>query len=79
MFGFLTPQQLFLVVQKKPDCPISKIGLSGFHGLKPQDRPYPFTAFLTSLSLSLKNNREGDPKTPFGDSLVPLWNLGVLG
>jgi hypothetical protein len=48
-----------------------------FAGLKPLDRPYPFTIF-SLLSLH-KNNHEGDPKTPFGDSLVPPWNLGVLG
>jgi hypothetical protein len=48
----------------------------------------PFTIFLTSLSpspffsllsLSLKNNREGIPKTPIGDPLVPPWNLRVVG
>jgi hypothetical protein len=71
MSGFLAPPIAVLVVQEKPDYPI-------FAGLKPQDRPYPFTVFLTYLSLSLKNNHEGDPKTPFGDSLVPPWNLRVL-
>jgi hypothetical protein len=65
--GFGTPTTI-LVVQEKPDCPVSKIGLSSFVGLKPQDRPYPFTVFLISLSLTIKNNYEGDPKTPFGDS-----------
>jgi hypothetical protein len=50
-------------------------------GLKPLDRPYPFTVFLSSLSLSLslKNNHEDDLKTSIGDPLVLLWNLGVLG
>jgi hypothetical protein len=40
-----------------------------------------FSHFSLSLSLSdtLKNNREGGPKIPFGDSLVPPWNLRVLG
>jgi hypothetical protein len=56
----------------KPDYPV-------FVGLNPPDRTYPFTVFLTSLSLSLKNNSEGDSKTPIGDLLVPPWNLRVLG
>jgi hypothetical protein len=56
---------------QKPDYPV-------FTGLNPLDITYPFTVFLTSLSLSLKNNCEGDPKTPIGDSLIPPWNLGVL-
>jgi hypothetical protein len=73
-------QRLILVVQEKPDCPVSKTGLSGFCGFKPPGRNLTLYHFLTSsLSLSLKNNREGDPKTPIGDFLVPPWNLGVLG
>jgi hypothetical protein len=76
VFGTLT---LVLVVQEKIDYSVSKNGLSGFRGFKPPDRTYPFTVFLTSHSLTLKNNREGDPKTPIGDPLIPPWNLGVLG
>jgi hypothetical protein len=55
----LSYQRLILVVQEKPDYPVSET--------------YPFTIFLTSLSLSHthKNNHEGDPKIPIGDSLVP--------
>jgi hypothetical protein len=74
---FSSYQRLFLVVQEKLDCPVWEAGLSGFRGFKPLDRTYPFTIFLTSLSL--KNNCEGDPKTSIGDFLVPPWNLGVLG
>jgi hypothetical protein len=68
---------MILVVQENSDCPILETGLSGFHLFKPLDRNYHFIIFLTSLSL--KNNREGDPKTLIGNPLVPLWNLGVLG
>jgi hypothetical protein len=80
---FLAPQRLFLVVQEKLDCLVSETGLSDFHGFNPSppppDRTYPFTVFSHfSLSLSLKNNCEGDPKTSIGDPLVPPWNLGVL-
>jgi hypothetical protein len=73
----LSYQRLILVVQEKSDCPVLETGLSGFHRFKPPT--YPFTIFLTSLSHTHKNNREGDTKTPIGDSLVPLWNLGVIG
>jgi hypothetical protein len=75
----LSYQKLILVVQEKSDCPVSETGLFGFHGFKPPGQNLPVHYFLTSLSLSLKNNWEGDPKTPIGDSLVPPWNLGVLG
>jgi hypothetical protein len=75
---FGTPTAV-LDVQEKPNCLVSKTGLSDFHGFKPADRTYPFVVFLTSLSLKLKNNRGGDPKTPIGDPLIPPWNLGVLG
>jgi hypothetical protein len=67
-----------LVVQKKLDYPVSETGLSGFRGFKALDRPYPFTNFPL-FSLTLKNIRKGDPKSPIGDFLVPLWNLRVLG
>jgi hypothetical protein len=59
-------------------CP-GKIGLSGFCGFNPLARTYPFTVFLTSLSHTHKINREGDPKIPIGDSLVPPQKLRVLG
>jgi hypothetical protein len=75
----LSYQRMILVVQEKPDCPVLEIGLSGFHGFKPPGQNLPLHHFLTSLSLTLKNNCEGDPKTPIGDPLVPPWNLGVLG
>jgi hypothetical protein len=75
----LSYQRLILVVQEKPDCPVSEAGLPGFHGFKPPRHNLPLHRFSHfSLSLSLKNNREGDPKTPIGDSLIPPWNLGVL-
>jgi hypothetical protein len=64
-------QGLFGSVLEKLDCLVSETGLSGFCGFNPLDRTYPFTYSLTSLSLSLKNNHEGDPKTHIGDSLVP--------
>jgi hypothetical protein len=79
----LSYQRLIFVVQEKLDCPVQKPDYPVFVGLKHLYRTYPFTVFLSSLSLSLslshKNNREGDPKTPIGDSLVPPWNVGVLG
>jgi hypothetical protein len=56
-------QRVVLIVQEKTDCPISETGLSDFHGFNPLGR--------TSLSLSLKNNREGDTKTPIGNFLIP--------
>jgi hypothetical protein len=68
----LSYPRLILVVQKKSDCSV-------FVGLNPLARTYPFTVFLTSLSLSLKNNCEGNPKTSIGDPLITPWNLGVLG
>jgi hypothetical protein len=73
----LSYQRLILVVQEEPDCPVSETGLSGFHGFKHPGQNLPFHHFLTSLSL--KNDYEGDPKTPNGDPLVPPWNLRVLG
>jgi hypothetical protein len=75
----LSYQRLILVVQEKLNCPILETGLSCFREFKPHDRTSPFTIFLPSLSLFLKNNYEGDPKTPIGDSLVPPRNLRVLG
>jgi hypothetical protein len=71
-------QRLILVIQEKLDCPVSETGLSDFHGFKPPDRTYPFTIF-SLLSLTHKSNREGEPKTPIGGSLISPWNLGVLG
>jgi hypothetical protein len=68
-----------LVVQEKPDYPVFKTGLSSFCGFKPPDRTYSFTVFLTSLSLTLKNNREGDPNIPIGDPLVLRGILKFLG
>jgi hypothetical protein len=76
----LSYHMLIFVVQEKPDYPVSEIGLSDFHLFKPPEQNLPLYHFShLSLSLSLKNNCEGDPKTPIGDPLVPLWNLGVLG
>jgi hypothetical protein len=73
-------QRLILVVQEKLGCLISEIGLSGFRGFKPPRQNIPLHHFSHfSLSLSLKNNHEGDPKSPIGDFLVPPWNLRVLG
>jgi hypothetical protein len=73
----LSYHRLILVVQEKLDCPVFKTRLSGFLLFKPSGQNLPLHHFLTSLSL--KNNHEGDPKTPIGDPLVPPWNLGVLG
>jgi hypothetical protein len=70
---------MFWLSKKNQTIRFLKLDYPVFMGLKPQDRPYPFMVSLSSLSLTLKNNCEGDPKTPFGDSLVPPWNLGVLG
>jgi hypothetical protein len=59
---------------------LGKIGLSNFRGFKPPEQNLPLHHFsYFSLSLSLKNNCEGDPKTPIGDSMILSWNLGVLG
>jgi hypothetical protein len=74
----LNYQSLILVVQEKLDCLISETRLSSFHGFKPPGQNLPLHHF-SYFSLSLKNNREGDPKTPIGDSLVPPWNIRVLG
>jgi hypothetical protein len=75
----LSYQRLILVVQKKSDGPISKTGLPDFRGFKPPGQNLHLHHFLL-LSPSLSQEQpEGDPKTPIGDSLVPLWNLGVLG
>jgi hypothetical protein len=74
----LSYQRLILVLQEKLDCPVSEIGLSGFHGFKPPGQNLPLHWF-SHLSLSHKNNREGGHKTPIGDSFVPPWNLGVFG
>jgi hypothetical protein len=74
----LSYQRLILVVQEKSDCPVSETGLSDFCGFKPPGQNLPIHR-SSHFSLSLKNNREGDPKTPIGDPLVPPWNLGVLG
>jgi hypothetical protein len=67
-----------LVVQEKLDCQVSETELSGFRGFKPPGQNLPIHYF-SHFSLSHKNNCEGDPKTPIGDSFVPPWNLGVLG
>jgi hypothetical protein len=76
----LSYQRLILVVQEKLDCPVSETRLSSFRGFKAPVQNLSLHHFsLFSLSLSHKNNREGDPKTPIGDSLVPPWNVGVLG
>jgi hypothetical protein len=63
------------------DCRFQKSDYSVFAGLNPMDRTYPFTIFLTSLSLSHthKNNCEGDPKTPIGDFLFLRGILKFLG
>jgi hypothetical protein len=37
----------------------------------------PHISLLTLLFSSF--NREGDPKTPIGDFLIPPWNLRALG
>jgi hypothetical protein len=62
----LSYQKLILVVEEKPDYLV-------FAGLNPlTELPRsPFFSLL-SLSLSLKNNHEGDPKIPIGDFLIPL-------
>jgi hypothetical protein len=76
----LSYQTLILVVQEKPDYLVLETGLSGFCGFKPPGQNLPLHRFSHfSLSHTHKNNREGDSKTPIGDSLVPSWNLGVLG
>jgi hypothetical protein len=64
-----------LVVQEKPDYPVSETGLSSFCGFKASDRPYPFTSFpLFSLSHSRTSIR-ATPSTP----LVISWFLrGIL-
>jgi hypothetical protein len=75
----LSYHMLILVVQEKSDCPVSETGLSDFRLFKPTGQNLPLHRFsYFSLSLSLKNNHEGDPKTPIGDPLVLPWNLGVF-
>jgi hypothetical protein len=76
----LSYQRLILVVQEKLDYLVLEIGLFDFHGFYPPGQNLPLHCFSNfSLIHTHKNNHEGDPKTPIGDSLVPPWNLGVLG
>jgi hypothetical protein len=63
---FLAPQRLFLVVQEKPGC----------HGLNPQNRPYPFTVFLASLSLS--HSRITVRATPRPPLVIPWFLCEIL-
>jgi hypothetical protein len=77
--GFWHPNGYFWLSRTNRTVRFQKLDYLVFTGLNPLDRTYPFTVFLTSLSHTHKNNHEGDPKTPFGDSLVSPWNLGVLG
>jgi hypothetical protein len=65
---------MILVVQEKPDWPVSETGLSGFHLFKPLDRTYPFTIFLTSLSLS----RTTVWVTPRPPLVIPWFLRGIL-
>jgi hypothetical protein len=74
----LSYQRLILVVQEKLNYPVSETRISGFCRFKPPGQNLPLHHF-SHFSLSLKNNREGDPKNPISDPLVPPWNLGVLG
>jgi hypothetical protein len=72
----LNYQRLILVVQEKLDCPVSETGLSGFHGLKPPGQNLPLHRFSHfPLSLSHKNNREGDPRPPLA---IPWFLRGIL-
>jgi hypothetical protein len=70
----LSYQRLVLVVQEKPNCPISETGLSIFAGLNPLPRTYPFTIFLTSLSLS----RTTVGVTPRPPLAIPWFLRGIL-
>jgi hypothetical protein len=67
---------MVLSVQAKLDYPVLETRLSDFHELTPpppgQNLPLHHFSSLLSLSLSLKNNHEGDPKIPIGDFLIPL-------
>jgi hypothetical protein len=66
-------------VQKKLDCPVSETGLYGFHGYNPWTE-LTLSSHLSLLPLLFSSfNREGNPKTPIGDFLIPPWNLGALG
>jgi hypothetical protein len=71
----LSYPRLILVVQEKPDCPVSKTELSDFRGFKPPGQNIPLHCF-SHFSLS---HTQDNPKTPISDFLVPPWNLGVLG
>jgi hypothetical protein len=67
-----------LVVQEKLDYSVSKTGLSGFHGFKTLDKTYPFTIFLTSLSLSLFLTRTTVRVTPRPPLAIPWFLRGIL-
>jgi hypothetical protein len=53
MSGFLTPQAYFWLSKKNQTIRFQKPDYPVFAGLKHMDIPYPFTVFLSSLSLSL--------------------------
>jgi hypothetical protein len=50
----LSYQRLILVVQEKPDYPVSETGLSGFRGFKTPRQTLPLHRFLSSLCLTLE-------------------------
>jgi hypothetical protein len=70
----LSYHRLILIVQEKSDCPVSETRLSSFHLFKPLGQNLPLHHF-SHFSLSLKNNRECNPKTPL---VIPWFLHGIL-
>jgi hypothetical protein len=71
----LSYQRLILVVQEKPDCPISKIKLSGFHGFKAPRQNLPLHCF----SLLSHTHTRTTVRASLRPHLVIPWFLhGIL-
>jgi hypothetical protein len=71
MFGFLAPQRLFLVVQDKPDRPVSETGLSGFRGFKHPGQKLPLHYFSHFSLTHTRTTMRATPRPP----LVIPWFL----
>jgi hypothetical protein len=69
----LSYQRLILVVQKKSDCPVLKIGLSGFCGFKP-----PGQNLLLHLFSHLSLSRTTVRAIPRPLLVIPWFLRGIL-
>jgi hypothetical protein len=75
----LSIQREFLLSKKNHTVRFQKPDYVVFTGITPwiELTLSPHLSLLTLLFSSF--NREGNPKTPIGDFLIPPWNLGALG